>query len=198
VPLDYAESVRLALAKLKAHDLETQWSDALTSSQGSRTPLTLTTREGYIMEQRCRVVHASTDAVYYSFARLGGGRGWLYLDWAWQVRGILDRLCGGVGMRRGRRDPNDLRAGDSLDFWRVEAVEPGHLVRLRAEMKVPGRAWLEFEARPESSTQTLLLQTAFFEPKGLLGLLYWYALYPMHSVLFSGLIRKIAAQAERG
>jgi hypothetical protein len=117
------------------------------------------------------------------------------MDWAWQLRGIMDRLCGGVGMRRGRRDPDDLRVGDSLDFWRVELVEPGRKMRLRAEMKVPGRAWLEFETRPDSSGQTLLLQTAFFEPKGLSGLLYWYALYPFHALIFSGLISKIASEA---
>jgi len=86
--------------------------------------------------------------------------------------------------------------GETLDFWRVEMVEPGRLIRLRAEMKVPGRAWLEFEARPESDRQTQLLQTAFFEPKGLLGLLYWYALYPIHSLIFNGLIRKIADGAK--
>jgi hypothetical protein len=98
-------------------------------------------------------------------------------------------------MRRGRRDPEELRAGDTLDFWRVEMVEPGRLIRLRAEMKVPGRAWMEFEARSEPNGQTLLLQTAFFEPKGLPGLLYWYALYPVHSLIFSGLIRGIAQRA---
>ena len=119
------------------------------------------------------------------------------MDWAWQIRGMLDRLCGGVGMRRGRRDAQELRIGDSLDFWRVEMVDPGRLIRLRAEMKVPGRAWLEFEARPEPLNKTLLLQTAFFEPKGLLGLLYWYALYPIHSLIFSGLIRRIVEKAAR-
>ncbi len=194
--LDFETSVRLALARVQTHGVETAWTDALTSSQGDRTPLTLITREGLIIEQRQRTVSASAEAVYRSFARLGGQRGWLYMDWAWKLRGMLDRLCGGVGMRRGRRDPEDLRVGDSLDFWRVEMVEPGRLIRLRAEMKVPGRAWLEFEARPESQQQTLLLQTAFFEPKGLLGLLYWYALYPIHSLIFSGLICKIAQQAE--
>jgi hypothetical protein len=141
------------------------------------------------------MVPASTDSVYRSFARLGGARGWLYMDWAWQIRGIMDRLCGGVGMRRGRRDAEDLRVGDSLDFWRVEMVDPGKLIRLRAEMKVPGRAWLEFESRPGPNGETLLLQTALFEPKGLLGLLYWYVLYPAHSLIFSGLIRKIADAA---
>jgi uncharacterized protein YbjT (DUF2867 family) len=193
--LDFETSVRLALARVQTQGVETAWSDALTSSQGDRTPVTLISREGLIIEQRQRAVPTSVETVYRSFARLGGKRGWLYMDWAWQMRGMLDRLCGGVGMRRGRRDPEDLRVGDSLDFWRVEMVEPGRLIRLRAEMKVPGRAWLEFEARPENKGQTLLLQTAFFEPKGLLGLLYWYALYPIHSLIFSGLIQKIAQQA---
>jgi hypothetical protein len=98
-------------------------------------------------------------------------------------------------MRRGRRDPEALRTGDTLDFWRVEIAEPGRRLRLRAEMRVPGRAWLEFEARAEPQGQTRLLQTAFFAPKGLIGLLYWYALYPVHSLIFSGLIRCIARQA---
>ena len=193
--LDFEASVRLALARVQTQGVETVWSDALTSSQGDRTPVMLLSREGLIIEQRQRAVPAPAEAVYRSFARLGGKRGWLYMDWAWQLRGMLDRLCGGVGMRRGRRDPEDLRVGDSLDFWRVEMVEPGRLIRLRAEMKVPGRAWLEFEARSENKGQTLLLQTAFFEPKGLLGLLYWYALYPIHSLIFSGLIQKIAQKA---
>lgn len=194
-PMDFETAVRLALDRMQRHGVETAWSDALTSSQGDRTPRTLMTREGLIIERRQRTLLCPVDAVYRSFARLGGARGWLYMDWAWQVRGTLDRICGGVGMRRGRRDPEALHVGDALDFWRVEMVEPGRLIRLRAEMKVPGRAWLEFEARSGSDGQTLLLQTAFFEPKGLLGLLYWYALYPIHSLIFSGLIRRIAQQA---
>jgi hypothetical protein len=160
-------------------------------------PVTLLSSEGMIIERRQRTVAASADAVYRSFARLGGAHGWLYMDWAWQLRGMVDRLCGGVGMRRGRRDPEDVRVGDPLDFWRVEMVEPGSAIRLRAEMRVPGRAWLEFKALPQPDGQTLLTQTAFFEPKGLLGLLYWYALYPVHSLIFSGLIRQIARLAGR-
>ena len=117
------------------------------------------------------------------------------MDWAWQLRGMVDRLCGGVGIRRGRRDPIDLRVGDSLDFWRVEMIEPGRLIRLRAEMRVPGRAWREFKAVPLTGGQTRFTQTAFFEPKGLFGLLYWYALYPVHALIFSGLIRRIGEQA---
>jgi hypothetical protein len=194
-PLDYATSVRLAVNLLETRGLETMWSDALTSSQGDKTPMSLTTLEGLIRERRQLVVSASPESVYRSFASLGGERGWLYMNWVWQIRGLLDRLCGGVGMRRGRRDPQALRVGDSLDFWRVEMVNPGRLIRLRAEMKVPGRAWLEFESRPEGLGQTLLTQTAFFEPKGLFGLLYWYFLYPIHALIFSGLVAKIAEQA---
>jgi hypothetical protein len=155
----------------------------------------LITSEGMIIERRQRSVTASPEVVYRSFARLGGDRGWLYLDWTWQVRGMIDRLCGGVGMRRGRRDPEELRVGDALDFWRVEAVEPNRSIRLRAEMKVPGRAWLEFRSVAQHDGCSLLTQTAFFEPKGLLGLVYWYVLYPVHSLIFSGLIRKIASVA---
>jgi len=195
--LDYETAVRLALGKIETHGVETAWSDALTSSQGQTTPVALISSEGMIIERRQRTVAVASEAVYRSFARLGGDRGWLYLDWTWQVRGIIDRLCGGVGMRRCRRDPEDLRVGDALDFWRVEAVEPNRSIRLRAEMKVPGRAWLEFRSVAQPDGVTLLTQTAFFEPKGLLGLLYWYTLYPVHSLIFSGLIRKIASEAAR-
>jgi hypothetical protein len=107
----------------------------------------------------------------------------------------MDRMVGGVGFRRGRRDPVDLRAGDALDFWRVEAVEPDRLLRLRAEMKVPGRAWLQFEARPQEDGRTLLVQTAFFAPKGLFGLLYWYSLYPIHGPIFNSMIDRLSGQA---
>jgi uncharacterized protein YbjT (DUF2867 family) len=193
--LDYETSVRLAFDKIKQREVETSWSDALTSSQRGQVPVALITSEGMIIERRQRRVAASPGAVYRAFARLGGQRGWLYMDWTWQVRGIVDRLFGGVGMRRGRRDSEDLRVGDALDFWRVEAVDPGKMIRLRAEMKVPGRAWLEFQAEDPGDHRTLLTQTAFFEPKGLFGLLYWYALYPVHGLIFSGLIRSLAEQA---
>jgi len=127
---------------------------------------------------------------------IGGEHGYGYADWTWQVRGAVDRLVGGAGLRRGRRDPHELRVGDALDFWRVEAVEPARLLRLRAEMKVPGRAWLQFETRPRAGG-TLLVQTAYFAPKGLPGLLYWYALYPVHGAIFSGMIAALAAEASR-
>jgi hypothetical protein len=196
-PMDYRASVQLALARLEASQVETAWSDALVTSQGDITPVVLTTQEGMIIERRQRFVRATPTDVYRAFAGLGGERGWLYANWVWQLRGVLDRLIGGVGLRRGRRHPNKLRAGDALDFWRVEAVEPDSLLRLRAEMTMPGDAWLQFEARPQSEEQTLLLQTAFFAPKGLSGFLYWYLLYPLHGLVFSGLIRNLARWAEQ-
>ncbi len=196
IPMDYRTTVVLALARVGAHTVETAWSDALVSSQGDVPPVTMTTEEGMVSEQRQLVVAASPEAAYDAFAGLGGERGWLYMNWAWRVRGAMDRLIGGVGLRRGRRDPDHIRVGDALDFWRVEAAEPGRLMRLRAEMKVPGKAWLEFQALPHAGGQTLIIQTAFFEPKGLSGFLYWYVLYPFHAFIFSGMIRKVAQRAE--
>jgi uncharacterized protein YbjT (DUF2867 family) len=196
-PMDYASALRLALAKLDGNAVETAWTDSLASSAGDHPPVTLVSHEGMIIERRTRSVDAPADMLFRSFVRLGGDRGWLAYDWAWHLRGGMDRLLGGVGMRRGRRDPNDLRPGDSLDFWRVEQVLPGRMLRLRAEMKVPGRAWLQFEARPTGEGSSELVQTAYFAPKGLFGLLYWYVLYPMHALIFSGLARKVCEAAAR-
>jgi uncharacterized protein YbjT (DUF2867 family) len=194
--LDYRNAVRLALEKLRADQVETSWSDALSTSQADAIPVMLTTHEGMIIEHRQIAVDASVEAIYRAFTGLGGNRGWLYMNWAWRIRGAVDRVFGGVGLRRGRRDADSLRAGEALDFWRVEAVEPTHLMRLRAEMKVPGRAWLQFEVKSqEHDTRPLLTQTAFFAPKGLLGLAYWYALYPIHSLIFRGMIQKLAQRA---
>jgi hypothetical protein len=117
------------------------------------------------------------------------------MHWAWEVRGFVDWMIGGVGLRRGRRDADELRVGDALDFWRVEALEPGRLLRLRAEMIVPGQAWLQFQVTPRSDGQSLLSQIAFFAPKGLSGWLYWYGLYPIHRLIFSGCIEQIAQRA---
>jgi uncharacterized protein YbjT (DUF2867 family) len=197
VPLDYREAVRLALERLDTGRVETAWTDALSTSQGDRPPALLTTREGLVFEHRQQVARAPAETVYRVFSSLGGERGWLFMDWAWQLRGMFDRLVGGVGMRRGRRDPHELRTGDAVDFWRVETVEPGKLLRLRAEMKVPGRAWLEFEVAPRDERSSMLSQTALFAPRGLFGWIYWYSMYPVHGVMFSRMIRRLAAEAER-
>ncbi len=194
-PVGYRTAVERALTRLNAGHLESVWSDALSTSQGNVPPVTLTVHEGMVLERRQRVVAASPAQLYTIFTGIGGKRGWFAFNWAWEIRGLADKLIGGVGLRRGRRDADDLRVGDALDFWRVEAVEPGHLLRLRAEMKVPGKAWLQFQAAPRDDGQTLLTQTAFFAPKGLFGWLYWYALYPLHGFIFSGLIDQIAARA---
>jgi len=195
-PMDYRSAVRLALTRLERGEIETVWSGALSSTRGDRPPVMLAMRDGMIVERRQLMVAARPDVVYGVFSGMGGRRGWLYANWAWEIRGLLDRLTGGVGLRRGRRHPNQLRVGDALDFWRVESVIPGQLLRLRAEMRAPGLAWLEFETRPREGGGAGLLQTAFFAPKGLWGLLYWYLLYPMHTLIFSGMIRQIGRQAE--
>ncbi len=168
-PLSYQEAVRRALDSLHAGAVETSWSDSLASSEGDLVPVTLTSEAGKTIERRQRHVAASRDEVFAAFSSIGGERGWHYAESLWRVRGAMDRLVGGVGMRRGRRDPHDLRPGDALDFWRVEEIQPGSLLRLRAEMKVPGNAWLQFEAKPLDGARTLFVQTAFFAPKGLGG-----------------------------
>ncbi|RCK76890.1 MAG: putative nucleoside-diphosphate-sugar epimerase [Anaerolineae bacterium] len=190
-PLDYQGALELALAELDAQHIETSWSDALSTSQGDVVPVSLSTHEGMILERRQRIVPASPAQTFRTFSRLGGETGWLYLNLLWQIRGAIDRLVGGVGLRRGRRDPETARVGDAIDFWRVEAVEADRRLLLRAEMKLPGKAWLQFEAFPYGEGQTRLVQTAFFAPKGLSGLAYWYLLYPIHSLIFSGLIERL-------
>jgi uncharacterized protein YbjT (DUF2867 family) len=196
-PLDYTTAVTLALSRIENGEVETIWSDALASSQGDLPPLYLTQEQGMLIERRQKTVQATPAQVYRVFSGIGGKRGWPSFNWLWGMRGLLDRLVGGVGMRRGRRHPTELREGDALDFWRVEAVEPDHLLRLRAEMKLPGQGWLQFEVKPGTTAHSAeLVQTAFFASKGLFGLLYWYGLYPLHGVIFSKMINNIAMEAE--
>lgn len=195
-PLSYEKAVKLAITRIDTEEVETSWSDALLSSKGDERPVVLKTKQGLNIERRIRKVNADKHRVFETFTSLGGQKGWLAYEWAWKFRGILDRMVGGVGFRRGRRHPQQLRVGDALDFWRVEAIKPDQLLRLRAEMKVPGRAWLEFLAVETEDHQTKLVQTAYFAPKGLLGLLYWYGLYPMHALIFSSMIENLAAEAE--
>ncbi len=196
-PMDFQTALRQALGRLLSDDVETSWSDLLVVSQGDNRPISLTTTEGMIFERRRSLLDLPPHPLFQAYTSLGGRQGWLYLNWTWQVRGWIDKLLGGVGLRRGRRHPQDIRVGESLDFWRVEAVEPDRLIRLRAEMKVPGKAWLEFQSIPQADGKTLLTQTAYFAPRGLAGFLYWYLLYPIHGFIFSGLIKRVAALACR-
>ena len=195
-PMGYDTALHKALASLEAGQVETSWADCMTSSCGDVRPVELTSDKGMQIERRQLLVAAPPEDVYAIFSGIGGDRGWFYADWLWRLRGIADRLVGGPGFRRGRRHPDEVRVGDALDFWRVEAVEPGRLLRLRAEMKLPGKAWLQFEALPRGAGQTLLTQTAYLAPKGLSGLAYWYGMYPFHGAIFGNMIRAIGERAE--
>ena len=194
-PVDYRTSVERALAQLEPSKIDPNWTDAITTATGDGGPITVTIHEGMILEHHKRVVPASAEAVYHIFTGLGGKRGWFNVNWAWRIRGFVDRMFGGVGFRRGRRDPDELQVGDALDFWRVETLEPGQLLRLRSEMKTPGIAWLQWQVTPREKKSVLLLQTSYFAPKGLLGWLYWYAAYPLHKLIFRKLIDQIATLA---
>jgi uncharacterized protein YbjT (DUF2867 family) len=194
-PLPYRDAVGQAIDRIDRHDVESTWFDALAEpDRGSLS--SVTSREGMIVERRGRVVAAPPDRVFAEVERLGGEAGWPYANVLWTIRGLADRLVGGVGMRLGRRDPDRLRVGDALDFWRVEEVRRPTLLRLRAEMKVPGRAWLQYEVTATEGGSRLV-QTAFFEPKGLPGLAYWYALYPVHGLIFRGTVRVLAKRVLR-
>ena len=196
-PLSYDQALKLALDSIRSGRVETIWSDAIASSQGDLPTVYLGEAHGVYLERRQATVQAPAETVYHVFVGIGGKRGWPSYEWLWRLRGVMDRLVGGVGMRRGRRDPDGLRADEALDFWRVESVTPGRSILLRAEMKMPGRGWLQFEVSPgEDETQSELVQTAYFAPKGLLGLLYWYGVYPLHGLVFSSMIDNIAHQAE--
>ena len=172
----------------------TRWSDAR-SSGGGTASLDDTRFGGKLIDRRQAHVAVDADRAFVPIATIGGNQGWYYATWLWRIRGAIDLLMGGVGMRRGRRDPNAPTVGDTLDFWRVEAYEPGRRLRLAAEMRVPGRAWLEFEVVP-AADGAVVHQTAVFEPIGLPGLLYWYVLSPFHTLIFGGLLRAIASRAQ--
>ncbi len=195
-PIGYQQAVAIALERLDAGEVESSWSDSFYAGRNITQPTRFHNEEGMVFEQRQAEIRARPTEVFDVIARLGGERGWLFMNWAWRLRGILDRLTGGVGLQRGRRDPASLRVGDAVDFWRVEAIEPNRLIRLRAEMKVPGLAWLQFDLIPLTESKTRLQQIVFFAPKGLSVTLYWYVLYPIHKIIFSGMIQGIAERAE--
>ncbi len=194
-PMDFPSAVRAALGRVQSDVVETSWSDALVNSAGDVRPYAFAIEEGMMFERRKLAVNASPAAVFRAYTGIGGERGWLFMDWAWALRGWIDKALGGVGIRRGRRNPDEILPGESLDFWRVEAVERDRMMRLRAEMKVPGKAWLQFESAPQTDGTTLLTETAYFAPRGFWGFLYWYAMWPFHAFLFDGLIRRLAARA---
>lgn len=195
-PVGVREAIARALAA-EDHDYEqTRWSDSLAAGNTLRTwgGARFGSR---LMDSRCVTLAMPAAQAFRPVARIGGRQGWYFGNALWRLRGWLDLLVGGVGMRRGRRHPEALRAGDVIDCWRVEQVEPGHRLRLVAEMKLPGRAWLEFEVTPTDAGHCVLQQTALFDPLGLGGLLYWYGIYPLHRLVFAGMLRGIARAAAR-
>jgi uncharacterized protein YbjT (DUF2867 family) len=194
----FDDAVRLALRRIREADVATRWTSAsLPGAPSDPLPTDPDWAGGSLYQDvREKPTQAPPGALWQIIEGIGGQRGWYSWPLAWRARGWLDRAIGGTGLRRGRRDPDHLRAGDALDFWRVELIEPGHLLRLRAEMRLPGLAWLELSASEEQD-QTLYRQRAIFHPRGLLGHLYWYTLLPLHAIIFSAMARNITRRAQR-
>ncbi|MGQ4333003.1 SDR family oxidoreductase [Streptomyces hayashii] len=196
-PLGFDEAVRLALRKVREAQVATRWSSASVPGAPSDP---LPTDPGWAggslyTDVRELAVDAPPASLWRVIEGIGGDNGWYSFPLAWAVRGRLDRLAGGVGLRRGRRDAARLRVGDSLDFWRVEEIEPGRLLRLRAEMRLPGLAWLELRADPAAGGRARFHQRAVFHPHGLLGHAYWWSVAPFHALVFGGMARNIAQAA---
>jgi uncharacterized protein YbjT (DUF2867 family) len=199
-PIDFRTAVHLALGRIQRDNVETSWSDALVTTAGDIKPYQFRVEDGMFIETRQALLDLPPETVYRSYMGIGGERGWLYMDWAWGIRGWMDKAVGGVGLRRGRRHPDEVRVGEALDFWRVEEVQPNRLLRLRAEMKLPGKAWLEFKSDPSpdgnrQGDKTLFTVTAYFAPHGLFGFLYWYAMWIPHRFIFDGLTNRLASRA---
>lgn len=193
-PLGTRQAIERALHNEDREIAQTRWSDALSS--GGKPQRWGGARFGSrIVDIQETSVNVDTARAYDPIRRIGGTNGWYFATWLWRLRGFIDLLMGGVGMRRGRRHPTDLRPGDILDFWRVETCEDRHLLRLQAEMKVPGRVWLQFEVQP-TAEGSKITQTAIFDPIGLSGILYWYGLYPLHWIIFRRMLYNIARRAE--
>jgi len=193
-PLGAAQAIRQALANEDRTYAETRWSDAVSSA--GRECGTEPTGGHRLVDSRVLDVTATPEACFRAVSSLGGRNGWPAFGFLWRARGVIDLLVGGVGMRRGRPQGRDVRVGDALDFWRVETFEAGRRLRLRAEMKLPGRAWLEFRVAPARGGARIT-QTATFDPRGLAGRVYWYAVLPLHALVFAGTLRGIARRAQR-
>lgn len=192
-PVGVAEAIRAALDNEDREYAETRWIDAM-SAAGAPLPGGPQPSGRRLTDQRIVDVASTPEACFAVVSQLGGEMGWPPYTWLWRLRGAIDLLCGGVGMRRGRPQGRSLRAGDAVDFWRVELYEPECRLRLVAEMKLPGRAWLEYVISP-SAKGCVIRQTATFDPMGLAGLAYWYSLIPAHALIFPGMLRAIAARA---
>ncbi len=195
-PMGISDAIAAALRNEDRDFAETRWSDALSSSGKIRSWGGVRFRSRLVDTRTVRV-DALPATAFEPIRRIGGATGWYFADWLWRLRGFIDLLAGGVGVRRGRSHPDLLAVGDAVDWWRVEHCEPGRMVRFQAEMRLPGRAWLEFEVEPgDGGDGSMIRQTAVFEPVGLGGLLYWYGVWPVHAAVFRGMIRGIARAAD--
>ena len=196
--LPLATAIELALTKISAHDVLTRWSDANTPTapwaRAQSDPAWA--GEKTFVDSRVRITRVSQQAVWEAIEKIGGEHGWYGSDFLWYLRGLMDRMIGGVGLRRGRRDPDHLHVGESLDFWRVEEIIPGQKLRLYAEMILPGKAWLQFEVS-EANGQTRVIQEAIFSPRGLGGQLYWVAVAPFHTLIFPKMLKNIVKEASK-
>ncbi|MFI7659539.1 SDR family oxidoreductase [Micromonospora parva] len=195
----FDQAVALALAKVRDAQVETRWSTA-SGPDAPAEPLPSDpdwSGGTAYTDIRERMVDAPPAALWRVVEGVGGEHGWYSFPLAWSIRGWLDRLVGGVGLRRGRRDPHRLQVGEALDFWRVEEIVPGELLRLRAEMRLPGRAWLEMRVLPAEGDRSRYQQRAVFLPRGLAGHAYWGSVAPFHAVVFGGMARNIARNAEQ-
>ncbi|MEU1277957.1 SDR family oxidoreductase [Streptomyces sp. NPDC005805] len=198
-PMAFDTALRLALQRVRDAQVTTRWSSAsLPGAPSDPLPTDPDWAGGSLYtDERERVADCPRESLWRVVEGIGGENGWYSFPPAWAVRGWLDRFVGGVGLRRGRRDAQRLRVGDSLDFWRVEEIEPGRLLRLRAEMRLPGLAWLEMRAEDEGAGRSRYRQRAVFAPRGLLGHAYWWSVSPFHAVVFGGMARNITAKAEQ-
>lgn len=188
-PRGYRKAIEEALKNEDKEIADSRWFDSLSSS-GARKNWANARFGNRLVDLRQAVVKSSGEAAFHAIQRIGGKNGWYYADWLWDLRGFIDLVLGGVGMRRARRHPEEIRIGDTIDWWRVEAYEPNRRLRLVSEMKLPGRAWLEFQVKGNQSS-SLVRQIAVFDPIGLRGLAYWYLIYPIHVLIFRGMFRAI-------
>ncbi|MBA3369018.1 MAG: SDR family oxidoreductase [Geodermatophilaceae bacterium] len=197
--LGFDAAVRGALDRIRDADVSTHWSNAsVTGASSDPMPTDPDWARGDLyVDDRSSAVDAPPQALWEVIEGIGGTAGWYSWKLAWRVRGILDRLWGGPGLRRGRRSPHDLQIGDVVDWWRVEEIVDGELLRLRAEMRVPGRAWLDLGIETDARGRTVFRQRAVYAPRGLLGRAYWWAVWPFHGFIFGGMQRNIAARAEQ-
>jgi uncharacterized protein YbjT (DUF2867 family) len=194
-PRGLPEAIERALTGEDHEFADTSWRDVLPQAASSRWGGVQVRRR--MVTSRVEPVHVSPHAVFASIQRIGGQTGWYGTDWFWRVRGWLDKRCGGDGMRRGRRDPHAISVGDRIDFWRVERVEPARRLLLVAEMKIPGRLWLQFDVEGDDR-RTEVRQTTVFDPAGSVGLVYWYLLYPVHRTIFRAMLRGLNRATHAG